>query len=342
MKDRVCEALRFAIDHYDNVGIGYDGNYFFPPMEMLSLLNGMAMAEKNQNLLIAGILYNIVEDTDVTIDMVWEEFGREVAHLVGEHLLFLHLGWEDGEPRKEEKLKKAVSEIKKLKESDMDIKILTLCDTVVKQRLLKRELIVKGKEAWKKQGVQRELLCSYFSKIQDDLYDLQFDKVLAPAYWEMVNTFKDLFVSFYYDRDNQRMIQICADGEAFVIARSDLQAKPWEGELPETAIPVQRQYAERIEDNWGEEYNLKKRAENHSFEEYYVAVKNHVRGFLKNAKEDDLDRLLITNLDYIRERYNEDIERLIDGMTTMDLFLTEGPTMTADGLERLVGVGGKP
>ena len=56
MKDRVCEALRFAIDHYDNVGIGYDGNYFFPPMEMLSLLNSMAMAEKGQNLLIADIL----------------------------------------------------------------------------------------------------------------------------------------------------------------------------------------------------------------------------------------------------------------------------------------------
>ena len=84
MKDRVCEALQFAIDHYDNVGIGYDGSYFFPPMEMLSLLNSMAMAEKGQNLLIAGILYNVVEDTDATINMVWEDFGGEVAHLVGE------------------------------------------------------------------------------------------------------------------------------------------------------------------------------------------------------------------------------------------------------------------
>lgn len=117
-----------------------------------------------------------------------------------------------------------------------------------------------------------------------------------------------------------------------------IQAKPMVGEVPENVIAVSRKYAERIEANWGEEYNQKQRAEDYSFEEYYVAVKNHVRGFLKEASENDLDRLLITNLGYITEHYNSDVERLKNGEITMDIFLTEGPAMTADGLERLVGV----
>lgn len=48
---------------------------------MLSLLNNMDMAEKNQDLLIAGILYNMVEDTSVSLDMIWEEFGGKVDRL---------------------------------------------------------------------------------------------------------------------------------------------------------------------------------------------------------------------------------------------------------------------
>jgi hypothetical protein len=288
----------------------------------------MNMAEINPDLMIAGILFNTVEDTGVTIDLIAERFGEDVAALVNQHLKYLYLGWGEGN-------RKLIEDMKK---TDIGFKLLMMCDTVVKQRKLKRGLFVLGDAEWEKQAVSKASLSTYFSKIQDELYDLQFDSISAPTYWEMVDTFKDLFVNFYYDQENQRMIQVCADGENFVIARTDLQAKPMVGEVPENVIAVSRKYAERIEANWGEEYNQKQRAEDYSFEEYYVAVKNHVRGFLKEASENDLDRLLITNLGYITEHYNSDVERLKNGEITMDIFLTEGPAMTADGLERLVGV----
>ena len=171
---------------------------------------------------------------------------------------------------------------------------------------------------------------------QDALYDLQFDEMTAPAYWEMVDTFKDLFVTFYYDQENQRMFQFCADGENYVIGRDDLQAKPWKGVIPENAVVVNRKFAERIEDNWGELEGLKNQAVGLSFEEYFVAIKKHLREFFKDTSEEDLDRLMIANLDYVVQRYNEDAARLNNGETTVDLFLAEGPSMTADGLERLV------
>lgn len=330
MKDRICEAVRFAVDHYEKAGIGRDNNYFFPPMEMLSILNGMNMAKINEDLMAAGILFHTVEDTDATIEMIAERFGSDVAGLVGKHLEYLSPGFEEGT----QKL------VREMKDADVRFRLLMLCDTVVRQRRLKHELEVMGGEAWEKQEMPVLALCTYFSSIQDELYDLQFDDVLAPVYWEMVDTFKDLFVTFYYDREMQRMIQVCADGSRYVIARSDLQAKPLEGDVPETAITVARRYAERIEDNWSEDYDLQNHAEDFSFEEYYVAVKNHVRGFLKDTVEDDLDRLLITNVDFIRERYNREIEKLANDEVTMDIYLTEGPAKTADALERLAGADG--
>ena len=331
MRDKVCEALRFAIDHYDNAGIGYDGNYFLPPMEMLSLLNGMGMAERNLDLLIAGILYNIVEDTDAAMDMICDKFGPAVFQMVGEHLAYPKP--KGGKP---ERLKEAIAGVDGLKASYPEIRILALCDTVVKQRQLKRDLTVRGDETWEKQAVPKEVLCEYFSRVQDALYDLQFDEMTAPAYWEMVDTFKDLFVTFYYDQENQRMFQFCADGENYVIGRDDLQAKPWKGVIPENAVVVNRKFAERIEDNWGELEGLKNQAVGLSFEEYFVAVKRHLREFFKDTSEEDLDRLMIANLDYVVQRYNEDAARLNNGETTVDMFLAEGPSMTADGLERLV------
>lgn len=326
MKDRVCEAMRFAIEHYEDAGIGQDGNYFFPPLEMLSLLNSMNMGAVHSDLLVAGILYSVVEDTDATLEMIREQFGDVVAYLVSQHLRYRQFGWVKGSDRF----------IDELKNADTGTKILTLCDTVVKQRLLCRRLSVMGDDAWKRQAIPKDVLCRFLSRIQDELYDFQFDDVTEPAYWEMVDTFKDLFVTFYYDQENQRMFQICADGENYVIAREDLQAKPWEGDLPENAVVVNRKYAERIEDNWEELNGLKNQALGLSFEEYFVAVKKHLRDFFGGVSEEDLDRMMIANLDYVVQRYNEDAARLNNSETTVDLFLSEGPSMTADGLERLV------
>ncbi len=327
MTNKIHEAIQFAVNHYEYAGVGFDGNYFLPPMEMLSILNGIDMARLNPDLMIAGILYHTVEDTDATIDMIIEQFGEVVAGLVGEHLKYLYLGWDKGNHKM----------IEEIKDSSSGIKVLTLCDTVVKLRKLTRELRVKGEETWGQQGVSKEALCTYFSKIQDELYDLQFDDLISPVYWEMVDRFKDIFVTFYYDRENQRMFQVSMDGEGYVIEKENLQGRPWNQAIPESAILVNRKYAERIEDNWGGAYDKEQQADGFRFEEYFVAVKNHLRGFLKDIQENDLDTLMIANMDYIKIHYDADIARLMTGEMAEDIFRTESSARTADGLERLAG-----
>ena len=328
MNSTVWDAMRFAIGHYESAGIGQDGNYIFPPMEMFSLLNSMNMGAVQPNVLVAGILFNTIEDTGVTLEMIREKFGDEVTGLVAELLIHLYLKQEKGAGMME----------KDLKDASAEIKVLALCEVIVKQRLLIKEIAVMGNEVWRKHATPKETMCAYFSRIQDALYDLQFDSITAAAYWEMVDTFKDLFVTFYYDREEQRMIQICVSGENYVIAKSDLQGQHWIWEIPKNAVMVNRRYAERIEDNWGEEYNLQKSAAEISFEDYFVAVKEHLRGFLKEISERDLDRLAIANLDYIRTRYESDLTGLVKGETTAEIFLVESPAMTADRLERIMGV----
>ena len=57
MKDRVYEALRFAIDRYEKAGIGQNGDLFLPPVEMFSLLNSMNISSLQPDVIVAGILY---------------------------------------------------------------------------------------------------------------------------------------------------------------------------------------------------------------------------------------------------------------------------------------------
>ena len=156
MRDRICEAVRFAVDYYEKAGVGYENNYFYPPLEMLSVLNSMNMAEINPDLMIAGILFNTVEDTGVTIDLIAERFGEDVAALVNQHLKYLYLGWGEGKRKL----------IEDMQGTDFGFKILMMCDTVVKQRKLKRGLFVLGDAVWEKQAVSKASLSTYFSKIQ--------------------------------------------------------------------------------------------------------------------------------------------------------------------------------
>ena len=326
MNNIVWEAMRFAIDQYEKAGIGQAGDYSFPPAEMLTLLNNMNMGVTQPEVLAAGILFNTIEDTAATLNMIREQFGDETTGLVAGLLKYLFFIQEEGPGKQKEDLANAT----------IEMRVLVLCETVVKQRHLKEELAVMGDDVWKKRGIPKVIMCTYLSRIQDSLYDLQFDSMTAPVYWEMVDTFKDLFVTFYYDRERQRLIQICESGENYVIAKSDLREGHWIWEIPKGAVVVNRRYAERIEDNWREEYDHEKKASGIRFEDYFVAVKEHLRGFLTETSESDLNMLAIVNLEYIRARYEADLTRLVNGETSVDLFLTECPAMTADELEKVM------
>lgn len=237
----IREALKFAREFYPLEKIGEDGDFTFSYLDRMHILNDMNMAVVNPAVMIAGILYRILEQTDATVDMIRWQFGDRVAKLVCFHLKHLEL---DEEARKQQ----FISDLEK---AETEVKILTLADTLALQRRILRDSRVYEGKVWNPDDEEQREYVRYLSGIQDALYDLQFDDAAMYAYWELVDTFKDLFVEFFYDRENEQMFQVCT-GETIVIARSNLQALPFSGPVPEDAVRVSRKYAERIEDNWAE------------------------------------------------------------------------------------------
>ena len=69
----------------------------------------------------------------------------------------------------------------------------------------------------------------------------------------MVELFKDLFVRYYYDEQQEKIIQMSEDGEGYVTGRYMEGARRWEREIPEGMIEISRGMAERFEDNWEDE-----------------------------------------------------------------------------------------
>ena len=320
----IRKAVSWAMEFYMPRETVDDGDFSYPPLEMLAILNDMNMAHLYPDNMIAGILYDITEDTDATMDMVFRQFGGDIVSLISMHLKHRELDWEA----------RSVQFIAELKDADICIKTLTLAKTVAEQRKLLRNVRIRGEQAWNNQVASKEMLSRYYSKVQDELYDLQFYSPLSEKYWEMVNTYKDLFVDFYYDKENLRMFQVAA-GETYVTGRYDLRANMWEGPVPENAVPVSRHYTERIEDNWGEAYDIEQQAEGFNFEDYFIAVKCHMRGVLRSLQESDLDKFIIARIDYVRARYDHDIEKVVSGEINKDVYLTESPAITANHLERL-------
>ena len=66
-----------------------------------------------------------------------------------------------------------------------------------------------------------------------------------------------------------------------------------------------------------------------------MAVKHHLKGVLQKMPEEELDRLMISNMDFLTAQYDLDMNRLKEGRITEDIFLTECSAKAADTLERI-------
>lgn len=320
----IRKALKLVEEFYAPKGIGDDGNFSYPYLEMMHVLNDMNMAVVDPAVMIAGILYHVAEQTAVTPDMIRWQFGNQVADLLDVYLRHVDL---DEEVRH----RQFISDLKK---ADTPVKVLALADILVRQRDIVRSSRVYSGKVWNPDDPEQLSYVRYLSDVQDAVFDLQFNDITKYAYWELVDSFKDLFVEFWFDRGNLRMYQNFA-GEKYVIARNCLQVQPYSGEIPKTAIKVSRKYAERIEDNWSEEYDREQSASGPQFENFFVAVKHHLKGVLQKMAEEDLDRLMISNMDFLKAQYDLDMKSLKERSITEDIFLTECSAKAADTLGRI-------
>lgn len=80
----------------------------------------------DDDVVIAGILHDIVEDTDVTVDQLREQFGERVAGIVSEVTFDQAIPWKERSFVMAERLAKASSDAKAVKTADT-VHHLQLC-----------------------------------------------------------------------------------------------------------------------------------------------------------------------------------------------------------------------
>ncbi len=238
----VEDAIVYAVAcHRGSVRKGKDTPYIFHPLETMQILASM---KADNNLLIAGLLHDTLEDTDAILRDIWERFGRDIARLVNVHT-------EDKRPiwymRK-------LHSIKKLTKEELRVKMLVLADKTANLRSMYRDYKMVGEELWSRFRAPKELQAWYYSGIQDGLYELQKYLSTEEIYWEMVALFKDLFVNYYLDDKEQCLYQACADGTVMRLKNGTIRWTLYEDASIEQKREITRKEAEQIEDEWAEPF----------------------------------------------------------------------------------------
>ena len=246
------EAIRFAVEaHAGQLRKGSEMPYVVHAMEVLSIL---AAISDDIELLMAGVLHDCIEDglmpdgkggkRSVTRQDIEERFGTRPAGLVAAHS-------EDKDSSWEARKTKALQE---LEAADDDLQNLVLADKLSNMRAIARDFKAVGDELWKRFHAPREKQSWYYSAGIDAMERRQYDEKAAPFYWELNELYKDVFVTFYYDPQAQRLYQKAMHEDfCHAFERGDCIWYEESVSFLKDTIPCSRMFVERLEENWTEE-----------------------------------------------------------------------------------------
>lgn len=237
---RIYEAVNY-VNQYNLKKIDKEISRTFSikHMEILQVLNDIGA---DVDLIVAGILLEAYDESVESKNKLRDEFGDDVADLVFGYQGLRDVVWNE----------KVAAECERLVKATKREQILALADIIVKQRQLFLGCSHTLGDYWSKLNIQKEVNAKYFSNVQDALYNLEFDECIKSWYWQMVNTYKDLFVKYYFDEHRFWLYQISDDGMNSYKTTDGAAWLRFNGDLPPDAICIPRELAERIEEDWDE------------------------------------------------------------------------------------------
>ena len=183
IRSKLHEAIIFATQrHAGQKRKGTDIDYICHPMEVAQILT--AMRPENDDLIIAGILHDVVEDKRATQEEVLSRFGPHVAELVAAHTHPKTGNWIEDKRRANEELAKASFEVRQL----------VLADKTSNLRSMYADYLTLGDKLWDRFNAGEHDQCIYYSDGLDALEDLQNYENTRDAYWEATELFEEIFV----------------------------------------------------------------------------------------------------------------------------------------------------
>lgn len=150
---KIHDAIIFAtIKHQNQKRKGTDIPYIVHPMEVMQILT---MLDCQENVIIAGILHDTLEDTDTKPDEIEKLFGGEVLGLVKAESEDKSKTWKE---RKQ-------ATINHLKTASPEAKIICFADKLSNIRSIYTDKEKIGNEIWKRFNADKDSIEWYYREI---------------------------------------------------------------------------------------------------------------------------------------------------------------------------------
>lgn len=179
---RLEVAIHYATDcHEGQMRKGTKIPFIMHPLEVMQILHGM---NADTNLLIAGLLHDVVEDTNATIEEIKDIFGDNVVELVGGHTEDKTKTWEE---RKN-------TEIRETLEAPLRLKMLVLADKLANMRSIRKDYLTLGNALWERFNAGLKQQAWYYGNMIEVLKDMQNYPETKVYYCELVELYKEVFI----------------------------------------------------------------------------------------------------------------------------------------------------
>ena len=179
MKNLVEEAIIYAtVMHQGKVRKGRNIPFILHPMEVAQILATMT---DDLETIAAGILHDVVEDTDGTLDEIRQKFGDRVAFLVEAETEKSF----PGEDRERSWKRRKEQSLLILKNSgDVGVKMLWLADKLANIRSLARDYSETGESIWARFNQKDPAMQCWYYRTVAEYLELELNK--TGAYKELI------------------------------------------------------------------------------------------------------------------------------------------------------------
>jgi (p)ppGpp synthase/HD superfamily hydrolase len=186
----IVEAFRFAFSkHKGTKRKGLDTPYIAHPMDVATIL----MKNKaSEDIIIAGILHDLIEDEGVSYNEIKEKFGNKVADLVIAVSEPEELKNTKKDPRKTWKQRKS-NTIERITKISFEVKFLSCADKLANIRDMYNDYSLLGEELWKKFNAPKEDQKWYYNSMLQSFSegDEHFQKL--PIYQQLDHYIRIIF-----------------------------------------------------------------------------------------------------------------------------------------------------
>jgi len=186
-EERINKAVAFAMtahrEQYRKVG---DIPYIWHPVEVANICMQMT---HDEDVIIAGLLHDTVEDTDVTIEDIEREFGPRVREFVGSETEDKHPEL----PPSNSWLQRKRESVLDLLDAPLEAKIVWLADKVSNMRSFHNMYIEMGDRMWENFHMKDARMQKwYYTRILSLVTDLKDRAPYLEFQWRVNEVFKNV------------------------------------------------------------------------------------------------------------------------------------------------------